>query len=1068
MENQGKSCAVLAGVSELAAQIEISREIINKTQQRLAEMRQKREAVSADIQEARAFLEQLQAEESAAVRNLAQARKDEAEQHFQNSAAGQALARSQSEKLAALDEEAVNLDAALTEAQKAAELKAEQSRDALAVFSVRQQESRQLAGELAAQHQLLQEELAQIRRQLNETVKAAGAKDATARIELEAAEISLRTAEKALADISAALKLTEEEIDRRQSELEQLYRMRQFEQETERRRNDQVLNQVRQAEEVLAQQHRLNQEEVEKARSLATISSSALTGGEERLLRLTRELQDLYASTQEEARVLSDRMESVLKHAFSERQAYTKILAVATGIKTQAQEAEEYENQLTERVNLLSRESQNLSNAALVAKNLAADATIAKANASRDMFYQVDEMERALIAAADEAEHLAARKQTDLLEAQNALAAVFGNAVKKRQAAAEAQKLLTEAAQNCLAAEQEMLNLTTSVETNCGDHSFTSQQIKERQAAYQEAVAEVRELREAALTAGNHYRLLRVEAEKTERAYISAAGETARVTAACEKEALEAEERITARIAQSQSQLAMAKEKRDKLIQAKADKELAVDKCRDLLALKTERSQAVAEEYQAVKAAAEENFAALQSKLDANLAQDRAYIEAAEEKTDAAYQDYQQALDQAAQAAEAINAAQALVAAGKARREALLAGHEEQTRLGLEQAQAAAAAKAAQVSYWQEALAQLENPICIARLELASRRKRAGAAQAGLEALSLRLDHLQGDLDLQEAGYQALRAAEEQRQAEEARALLAAEAEEQARRFHEEELARLKAEQEKQRIAEELEAAHIRAEAEMAAVAQEKAEQEAAAEAEAMQLAAGQVLTNADNLALITSGQLKARMKRLETLSREEAQALAQRQITKDEAEELAAAAKAAQAEAKIHLQLFRSAQTTLNSLSVRLDESQTQRRQAGREWARCIAALDHASFEQDALSAACRQTELSGFTSSQSSYKLLNKAMRHLHKAVAENQNIIKRCQTALQRQQDQVRELDTALQKVRQERQEAEALLAEIIGKWIFKERLAMKTTAMLKAMHLFQEGLEADGAETAADKS
>jgi|GEM_PF-3640409 len=563
MENQGNGVAAPAepAAEQLAAQIRTNQQNIKAAEERLAELAYSREQSLQGVAEAETLLAELRREQSQGIEALALAQKEEAELQIKSSEELRLLADAQRQELAAADQRAAALAVALEQARTQAAQKAKQCEVALAALTVQQSLAQQTADELASQHQLLQDELDRISQQLDETVKAAAAKNSVAHIERESAEVSLAMAEKALAEVTAALADTEAEIRRREGELEQLYQMRQVEEEAIRQRNGEAVAAVRQAEQALAAVHQAQLEEIEKARSLAEISAASLTAAEEKLLRLTQELQDLYSSTQEEARALSDRMETVLKHAFSERQAYTKILTVATNIKEQAREAEEYENRLTERVSVLRRESQNLRNAALVAKNLAADATIAKANASRDMFSQVDEMERALIAAADEAEHLSVQKQTDLLEVENALAAVLGTAAKKRQAANEAQKLLTEAAQNCLAAEQEMLDLTTNVEMNSGDHHFASKQIKEKQALYDQAVREVAELKEAALVAGNNLRQLRIGAEKVERDYIAAARDTARVVASCEQEALEAAESSTSRIAQDQAMLMIVKDK---------------------------------------------------------------------------------------------------------------------------------------------------------------------------------------------------------------------------------------------------------------------------------------------------------------------------------------------------------------------------------------------------------------------------------------------------------------------------------------------------------------------------
>gem|GEM_PF-5377741 len=470
-----------------------------------------------------------------------------------------------------------------------------------------------------------------------------------------------------------------------------------------------------------------------------------------------------------------------------------------------------------------------------------------------------------------------------------------------------------------------------------------------------------------------------------------------------------------------------------------------------MLKLKTELSLAAIAEYNATKSTAESNFAALKAKIDATIAKDQEGIADTQSAAEAASRDYEQCLSRSAEAAGQITVIQAELEAGQKQREELAARLGEQKAAAQRQAGERAEEKAAVVRRWQQAVAALENPIRIAQLNVAARRKAVCCLLAGEEAVASRLSRVRQDLAIQEEQYASLCAAEELRRAKEAEALRIAEAREQARRFKEEQEARLKAEQEQRRIAEELEAAHLMAEAELAARAAEQARREAAAEEEAVLLSAGQVLTKEDNLALITSGQLKERMKRLEELSREEAQVLALRPLSKSEAGELTVTAQAAAAEAEEHLRLFRSAQTTLNSLTMRLKEKQDQRKLLGREWARCIAALDHAAFEQDALKAACHETERAGLAAAGTSYKLLNRAMRQLHQALEDNRIITGSCRADLEALQDKVAALDAELHRVARERASAEDFLAELTGKWIYKERLAIKALTKAEALHL-----------------
>src|SRR5699024_2080817 len=115
---------------------------------------------------------------------------------------------------------------------------------------------------------------------------------------------------------------------------------------------------------------------------------------------------------------------------------------------------------LREQVLHLRLEDHDLRNAALVAANLAADATISRLNADSEMADTMAEMERALITAAEEAKRQSADKEAELAaaEANSEQASAF--AAQMRQQVRALEQKIRQVESDCLATEQEMLDLS--------------------------------------------------------------------------------------------------------------------------------------------------------------------------------------------------------------------------------------------------------------------------------------------------------------------------------------------------------------------------------------------------------------------------------------------------------------------------------------------------------------------------------------------------------------------------------------------------------------------------------
>lgn len=337
---------------------------------------------------------QLRRQQSDAGEQLARARKEEAALHLDRQ---EQAARLQAKHQAQYEEALLrvkNTAAALAAAEREAEEINHAAEDALAVYAQARERAAAIGCEQQERHQLLRTEHEESGRRLEEALAHAASRSAAANSATEAAQVALDAARKSLADQQQALAAAEVEIQARRQVLDKLYQLKEQGTAALRQRN----HTDPAGSEALP--------ETAGASMPVLARTTGLSGEED-----SAGQHQPYATDGQEA--------AVLPPSAAEQELLAKIQA-ACRLDEQAAQAIAAESEPRERAARLQLEYQDISSAAQVAKELAADATASRQNADHDMLAAFSEMERALLTAVAEAEQQTRDKKKELDEAEQA------------------------------------------------------------------------------------------------------------------------------------------------------------------------------------------------------------------------------------------------------------------------------------------------------------------------------------------------------------------------------------------------------------------------------------------------------------------------------------------------------------------------------------------------------------------------------------------------------------------------------------------------------------------------
>lgn len=944
---------------------------------------------------------------------------------------------------------------ALHHGQLALEEKRRQNEDAAAKvehaassFQEKQQLATALLSEQEEQLQLLRDEQQQAISWLEEQVTAAASRVAAAQVEHDAADKTNSLFIRSLGELEQALHEVEDVLQSQQEELSLLPQQQENEEAALRQQMEQELSILKAAEEEATSVLNEKRAACEKAQSLADLAKSSYLQMEEKAASILQELRQVCTNAEKEAAAIAAQMEKVLHHAIAGRETYATLLAQAKEVDVQANEAIQADINLREQVLHLRLEDHDLRNAALVAANLAADATISRLNADSEMADTMAEMERALITAAEEAKRQSADKEAELAaaEANSEQASAF--AAQMRQQVRALEQKIRQVESDCLATEQEMLDLSNraSAASDASTVSPFDSRISELRENYDTAAAETIALKKAADTAAQNLRLASGEVEKAERAFMDTVYQTRQLHSTYAANIAHSRERRRSRIAEIHAKLEMGTEKHTRLQESYLKKQERLAESENILHIKAETlltEQKILTEARQTAAAATKEW---QEKLTEKQAADTAALQAIQQEAAQAAVDYDRLMQDSLQATNETQQALDMLQELEQEQKTLLQRLAEERKSTEKEAATAriTAGEACRVA--EHAVKNGDNALRISELTVSRIKKQHSMLLAALELQKMRQDYHAAQVERLESEEAALIANEHKRLAEEAAAAARAEQHRLEAQQREEEAARRRKEEEKQRMEAEHEAAIIAAEAETARIAALQAAKETAAEQAAIRMAAGEILTREENLALVESGTLEQRMQRLQEIAIAEAKAHDFRWIKPAEADALRKEAAQLSDQVEQNGDLFESARITLLDISRQRQELKAQRHAMGPRWAAQICALYRAEKEYDALQRANLSIQNAQASAGATALPLILKTLKGMQKTLTDCQKTIATCRTALAATEAEISQLHALQQETEKKYQDAGDLLYELACTWIYQKNRLMKLEAKL----------------------
>lgn len=994
-----------------------------------------------------ADLESLRSQQNDLIEALAQETKNAAELRIAHNKQAQELDEKMESERAAAEKEINDLTQMVEEIRAKADQYILEREEALAEKNKTSEAAQALLEQHTAAHKILSDELNQIDLQLKEALNTAAIRRSVAHIERESAESSVQLAQKTLDETTSALQEAEQILAERQQALKELQSNRGQELEETRAICENLIKEARAEEQEASRAFIGKKQELNKAQSIAELSSNALAVAEQNTHRMYEEMKSLYQQAEAEAAQINANMEAALKQAVTERNSYTKAVALAEEIEKEATLATAEETKIAELVSRLSIEVHDLRNAAMVARNLVTDATIAKSNSNPDMIGAMTEMERALAISAEENQMSADEKAAELAEAEKKLHSITGLSRQKQQAAEKAAKLLQEAEQRCLSAEQKMFEL--SVEAENRGRSKIGQMIANKRAAYDQSLRETKELKLAASNANNNLRLIKIDVSKVERKMTVSARNAAQAISACENAIAETQQRYDSQITEARALLDIAADKREKLYAAQSSKKIDVEESQNQLSLKIEAESEAIAAHETLVANAQTQLSNLRSQLDTVVARDDAIYNQAYQLAEEAAARHEQVLQDSIVASNQIITYQEQLSEQKTAYNKMLEVHRTQKQAAQNLAEYQDTENTSTCHGLERRLANLNAPLDLAMLNLDMAKKHCARLRAGKIGLDLQQKRCTDQLEHLTQTRDALAAAAEQlaaQIAEERRIEAIRAAEALAKREEEERQQEMK---EKIRVAQELEAAHIEAEGIRARAAAEKARARKKAKQEAILLAAGQFLTPADNLRLIRSGELAQRISAMSNMAKEEVNRQKVRWISLDAAADLMNAAKQARMGAVLQEQMFTAAQATYNSICNELEDRRLARKQAGQRLAGAIAAGYRAERREQALNQAITGAQDALVCLYGEEKEAFQQALTQLRQTKANSDQAKEALATDHAMALADIKQTNQDIAATAQAAEEACSLLNEIANKWIYTEYQAVRLEAEVDVM-------------------
>ena len=955
-----------------------------------------------------------------------------------------AAARSQA------DEQCRQLDQAIEQASLELERhsRLQQEADSEAErFSFERDARQQRAERINEEHQSilarLGASLRQAEEQAGENINQALSKWETARIDHEAADSRLHLVRASLQDIETRLTETQQQLDEREQALRSLDEERESGlAELERRHAESsaaVAAERRQKEEELLK----HQEDFRRLRGMAELSASALSSVNTRLDQLSQKLRDLYAKAEEETANASQKMSDAIHQVLSRREDLGGILQETNRLEEEAAAAETAKADLKDKLMLLQAENQDLSSAALVASDLAMEATAACKEAGPELLPTLKEMEEALLASAREAQAQARAKADELQETETNIERNAADLARLQDSREEAKQRLSQAESSCQDAEDSMLELSGRLGRLVSGRSEYFDRIKEARAEYDNAGKEQRTLKEAAAAAANDLRQAQLEDSRLRNALLQLEQKAARIDGEHQQGLNRLADNFKIRLAEAASALSISQDKQNRLLLSQSEKQSELEQATALLDQAERQEQELKEQLESCRARENAITEELQAQIDRQKEDCNQALAVANRDTDEAAGRLNEAKERISSLGAARDRIAEKIASLKDAKTAAkgdLVRKEEELQAAFDrsrdQVEERCASLSAQVSDIADRLLRHRDNAGFAR-------KRAAASLAGTEAAVSAMAAIDRSIDADtgrliqlrkvEAELQAVAAAEEEkRKAKEEEARLLREAEE-----------KKQAEENARRLKELEEAAHAAALAEQARLAKERAERAAKFEEETALMASGRHLEREQLLELLDKGGLEERVQRINELAATAAQNTDFRYITDSEIEDMRGNAEFLTQQAAESAKEFESGRAVLASLKERCKLLENERRLIAPRLAAAMSQVEKAGHEYDAIASARNKLQTAGDADDEVS-RALHDAGSGLERALEANRRQAASFEEELNGLQQQTAALEQQLEDTGKQYEEAADTIEEVTAKWLYKESAAAAARA------------------------
>ena len=1023
-------------VSGLEGSLAEEKQALVAAEENASSLKQEIEAAGITAQTTKKNADELREEQEKLLAALSALQKEEKALHAQLNSDLDSVAEITAKRKEELRGQVEAVQSRLRKLHAAREKSAATVEEAYASFVEKRDIASIILAEQEARHRILREEYENISQQLTESISATITRNSVAIVEAEAARKANELARLSLQEAKDQLAKTEQEIKENQALCDSHQAAFDKEITTIRESHRQALENAQNAEQKTRNELEEKRSAVQKADQFFQLTQRSYLKTEERVGSLMKKIKEVCTEAEKISTEMSGKMEDALLYVKAHRDEHLETLRFFQEKETALLQADAVEKEKNDALYILRGEKQDLHNTLLVAEELAQNATTARMSATLEMRPTLIAMEDALLASAEEAKLQEVEKEAELRKGEEAYLRAVEETQQKRLALTDAKNALNKKEADCVAAEQAVQKLDALLGQHSEKKTNYNEAVQTLRAAHEKAYQEMLSLKEANDAAGNQLRIAKNETEKIERNLTDIVNNKRQLLSASNTELLITEEKWRAQISEAVALLDIAKDKYERLLVAYNQKETAYQGIQETLEQKDQIAAAVQEELTRRQESANEALSQHKAALDQTISEDenRHLIACTEANEASAF--YDNALLASIQAADEI---------AQAQNELLTIEAEEKIffeRSAKEQEEATQAAKNAQDQLAQkrvileDTLRNLNNRLDLLRIEAEEVGKKPSQLIAALEAEKIRIEQHKVRIEELEAEETAMIDAERKRlEEEEAAAALALQEEEEARRQR-------KAEEERQKAQE---AARLEAKKEQARLQ---------AEAEAAKIAAGEVLKQEDNLALIQSGEIEDRMARVAAMAKKGVQKLDLRWIEAEEAEKIRKEATDLSDAAGEEKQLFLAAQKTLHNLNGRLQQCESERE-----------ALQQTVIEQTALQAkteeehsALRTVEAVLATSlenaGENSSKLLSLSGKHIQKAMQNCVQSLENCQKEIAIANEELLQADQAMEEAKKEYEDAATILNEIVVNWIYSETKAIKARAKAEKLSAEQE--------------